>query len=170
MGRHCGGVKKTLQKRPEQQLEKGGPIINVQSASKPLQLAACAGIGRDDAGDERRRAQPQPRPDLAAALGGAHVVGKRDSFGQRLRFRQLMQRQPDGAFVLAQRGGDLGDGCHARPSRQTRSSNSQHRGCGHRPAFRHRSRARSTARFSPSASGPSSWPIHPVVRRPPPRG
>jgi hypothetical protein len=30
-----------------------------------------------------------------------------------LRFRQSIQRQPDGAFVLAQRSGDLGDGCLA---------------------------------------------------------
>ena len=38
---------------------------------------------------------------------------KRDGFCQQLRFRQLTQRQPDGAFVLAQLGGDCGDGCLA---------------------------------------------------------
>ena len=48
------------------------------------------------------------------ALGGTHVGRKRDGFRQQLRFRQLMQRQPDGTFVLAQRGGDRGDGCIIR--------------------------------------------------------
>ena len=56
---------------------------------------------RDDAGDERCRAQPQPGPDLAAALGGAHVRRKRDGFGQQLRFRQVMQRQLDGAAAIS---------------------------------------------------------------------
>ena len=73
---------------------------------------------------ERCRAQPQPPRDLAAALGGAHVRRKRDGFGQQLRFRQLMQRQPDGAFVLAQRGGDLGDDVSPSHSRQTLAANS----------------------------------------------
>jgi hypothetical protein len=68
---------------------------------------------REDAGDQRCRAQAQPAPDLAAALGGAHVRRKRDGFRQQLRFRQLVQRQPDGAFVLAQLAGDLDDGCLA---------------------------------------------------------
>jgi hypothetical protein len=50
-----------------------------------------------------------------------------------------MQRQPDGAFVLAQRGGDPGDGCLA-------------------VALAPDPRGK-LARFSPSASGSSSWPI-----------
>jgi hypothetical protein len=73
-----------------------------------------AGVGRrrhDDAGDGRHgRPEPQLSRNLSAGLAGAHIGRKRDGFCQQLRLVKPMQRQPDGAFVLAQRIGDVGHG------------------------------------------------------------
>jgi len=65
----------------------------------------------DDAGDGRHgRPEAQLSRDLAAGLAGAHVRRQGDFFHEQLRFVETMQRQPDGAFVLAQCVGDVGHG------------------------------------------------------------
>jgi hypothetical protein len=50
---------------------------------------------------------PISRRLLAALMSGGNAMASVSNCA----FVKLMQRQPDGAFVLAQRGGDLGDGC-----------------------------------------------------------
>ena len=55
-----------------------GPT-QLKNIAEPIRVYALDGWHRrDDAGDERCRAQPQPRPDLAAALDSTHVRRKRD--------------------------------------------------------------------------------------------
>ena len=114
----------------------------------------------------RNAAAPQPQPCdsnswgrscqeetrwllLAAALSSVEGAPAR----RRVRPRPARQRTRRGMSRRRIR---------ARPSRQTRSSNSRHSGCGDRPAFRRRSRARLTARSSPSARavshGALGWP------------
>ena len=84
-----------------------------------LMYAEGQGLPRDHAesGKWFRKAADQGDANAQANLGV--MIGRRQ-----LRFRHLMQRQPDGAFVLVQRGGDCGGGCLPSHSRQTLAANS----------------------------------------------
>ena len=88
------------------------------------QLAACAGIGATMLVTNAAAPNPNRAAISRRLTGGAHVRRKGDGFGQQLRLDQLMQRQPDGAFVLASAAAISATEVSPSHSRQTRAANS----------------------------------------------
>ena len=124
------------------------------------QLAACAGTGATMLVTNAAARNPNPAPISRRLLArscpaerqwllSAAALSPVDAAPATRRVRPRPARRRSRRPTSRRR-------TPARPSRRTRSGSSRQRGPDHRPAFRRRSRARSTARFSPSVSAGQS--------------
>jgi hypothetical protein len=82
----------------------------MQGVPAPPQLAWAAVVDTTMLATNAAAPNPSCPAISRRLLASPHVRRKRDGFCQQLRFRQLMQHDPDRSLVLPQRVGDIGDG------------------------------------------------------------